>query len=200
MSSASDGIPEWVELLQDICRDVIIGVAIVGVLGLLLFGVTGVWPPMVSVESGSMEPTLERGDLVLLTDPARAAESSDLRGGVEPVSLTESGKASQLGRGDVIVFQPYNGSVDALVIHRAMFWVEEGEDWTVAAEEEHLFQVSCEDIVQCPAPNSGFITKGDANKYYDQSVGVSEPVRVESIRGVAWVEVPYLGNVRLLFS
>ena len=46
-------------------------VAAVALVGALLFAATGIWPPMVAVESGSMEPTLERGDLVVVSEPPR---------------------------------------------------------------------------------------------------------------------------------
>ncbi|WP_240334583.1 S26 family signal peptidase [Halorussus sp. MSC15.2] len=47
--------------------------AIVLVIGLVLFGASGVWPPMVAVESGSMELHMQRGDLVFLMDEQRFA-------------------------------------------------------------------------------------------------------------------------------
>lgn len=46
-------------------RDALSTVAVVVAVGAVLFAVSGVWPPMVAVESGSMQPTLERGDLVV---------------------------------------------------------------------------------------------------------------------------------------
>jgi signal peptidase len=52
-------------------REMLSSVAIVLAIGLLLFGVSGVWPPMVAVESGSMEPHMHRGDLVFITEPGR---------------------------------------------------------------------------------------------------------------------------------
>ncbi|MGM0592875.1 MAG: S26 family signal peptidase, partial [Halobacteriota archaeon] len=52
-------------------REIVTSVASVVVIGLLLFAISGVWPPMVAVESGSMEPHMERGDLIFITTPDR---------------------------------------------------------------------------------------------------------------------------------
>ncbi|OYR84229.1 S26 family signal peptidase, partial [Halorubrum ezzemoulense] len=54
-------------------REMLASVAVVLLVGLLLFGVSGVWPPMVAVESGSMEPNMQVGDLVFVTEPGRLA-------------------------------------------------------------------------------------------------------------------------------
>ncbi|MGM7319836.1 hypothetical protein, partial [Idiomarina sp. ST10R2A5] len=52
-------------------RDVLTSVLIVVAIGVLLFTISGVWPLMVAVESGSMEPNMERGDLVFIVDNGR---------------------------------------------------------------------------------------------------------------------------------
>jgi hypothetical protein len=54
-------------------REMLTSVASVAAVGLLLFALSGVWPPMVAVESGSMEPNMQRGDLIFLTEPGRLA-------------------------------------------------------------------------------------------------------------------------------
>ena len=43
---------------------------IVFLVGAVLFAVAGVWPPVVAVESASMQPNLDRGDLVFVTGVA----------------------------------------------------------------------------------------------------------------------------------
>lgn len=72
---ADDGYVRWFLNTNDervaITRDIVSSVAIVAVIGLLLFTVSGVWPPLVAVESGSMEPNMERGDLIFVVDDDR---------------------------------------------------------------------------------------------------------------------------------
>ena len=50
-----------------------------------------------------------------------------------------------------------------------------------------------------PAPNSGYITKGDHNKLADQPF-LSAPVKKDWIVGVAKFRLPYLGWFKLIFS
>ena len=38
-------------------------------IGGILFGVSGAWPPLVAIESESMEPNLHQGDLVFVLIP-----------------------------------------------------------------------------------------------------------------------------------
>ena len=62
---------------------------------------------------------------------------------------------------------------------------------------------SCNELTYCPAPNSGFITKGDnpsTNTEYDQAQAMSRPVKPEWIKGKAMVRIPGLGWIRLQFG
>src|SRR6056297_1555314 len=63
-----DGVVRWFLETDDesvvLVRDVASSVAIVAVVGLLLFAVSGLWPPLVAVESPSMEPNMHTGDLI----------------------------------------------------------------------------------------------------------------------------------------
>jgi len=67
-------------------------------------------------------------------------------------------------------------------MHRAILWVEKGEEMPDGK----------------PAPHEGYITKGDNNAVPDQSAFKiasgknTEPVKPEWIKGVARVRVPYL--------
>jgi len=177
---------------------------IVLLIGVLLFAVSGVWPPMVAVESPSMEPHMQPGDLVFLMDqnrfPPEAAQSDTgivTRDGATAVDYRRFN-----GYGDVIVFAtPARSSRgQPPIIHRAQFWVEEGENWYDRAEPEHVTGGNCSALRHCPAPHDGFITRGDANRYYDQVQGLSPPVRPEWVRGTAEVRAPLLGCVRLYFE
>jgi signal peptidase len=217
-ADAPSGVVEWFEWFWTTdrgwvlyLRDVVTSVAAVLLVGLLLFAISGIWPPMVAVESGSMEPNRERGDLVFVVDsdrfvPENAPVHDGTSTGVLPADrAAETGYRSFGGYGDVIVYQR-NGRTDRTpVIHRAMLWVEEGENWYDRADPAYIGGASsCRQLNHCPAPHAGFITLGDANPAYDQHRGpsssLSAPVKPEWVIGTAEVKVPYLGRVRLFFS
>jgi len=176
--------------------------AVVGI-GILLFAVSGVWPPMVAIESPSMTPNIETGDLVFVMDEKRFAPESQ----IGETGVVTAYRGQQVGYGtfnlpgDVIVYAP-NGNTEATpVIHRAVFWVNKSENWYPKAQDQFLEDRtdSCEDIEFCPAPNRGFITLGDANPQYDQagSSAVSRPVKPEWVIGSAQFRMQGLGWLRL---
>jgi signal peptidase len=174
--------------------------AVVGV-GLLLFAISGVWPPMVAVESGSMEPHMQKGDLVFMTEPGRfAADAAHEETGVVTRETGRTGDHWKFGAPGSVIVYDNPGSAGPPVIHRAQFWVEEGENWYDRADPEYVAASGCAEMRNCPAPNDGFVTKGDANGRYDQVNGISGPVRAEWVVGIARVRVPYLGWVRLSVS
>lgn len=180
-------------------REAAIGVCIVGIIGLLLFGVSGVWPPFVAIESGSMEPHMFAGDLVFVIDEHRFVpnHATANTGVVTYRTANQLETQKKFGRyGDVIIFEE-NGASGTPTIHRAHFWVEGGENWYEMADPEFTSGESCDSLPNCPAPHAGFITKGDNNGRYDQADGTIEPVRPEWIRGRAVVRIPLLGHVRL---
>jgi len=153
-------------------RDLAIALAVLLVVVSALYLYSGLWPPFVAVESPSMEPNVNEGDLVLLksTDNiVTAAEAEEL------------GKESFGGPGDVIVFSV--PGEERSVLHRAMYWVDEGEPmWSGGPD----------------APHSGFITKGDNNRDIDQrSLYEEQPIKPEWIEGKAVCSVPYLGKLTL---
>jgi len=123
----------------------------------------------------------------------------------------ETGYRQFGGHGDVIVFAPNGEEGRTPIIHRAMFYVEEGERWVDRANPEYLGGVdSCQEVATCPAPHDGFITKGDNNPSYDQAgggqlrtrgtVGQLDPVKSEWIVGTAEVRIPRIGWLRLRFQ
>lgn len=180
-------------------RDVAVGVCLVVVIGLLLFGVSGVWPPMVAIESASMEPHMSVGDLVYVVEEGRlTSEYATKETGVVTYRTAKRLDVhEEFGTyGDVIIFEN-DGNGGTPTIHRAHFWVENGEDWYDKANPSYAPGGSCEAVLNCPAPHSGFITKGDNNGRYDQVTGQSKPVRPAWIRGRAEVRIPLLGHVRL---
>jgi signal peptidase len=183
-------------------RETISSALVVLLIGAVLFAVSGIWPPMVAVESGSMEPHMQKGDLVFVTEPGRFAPDAarDGTGIVTYQRGEEVGYATFGAAGSVIVYrQP--GRLGPPIIHRARFYVEEGENWYDRANPAYLPGDSCAEIANCPAPNDGFVTKGDNNAMYDQVNAIdSPPVKPAWIRGVARVRIPLLGWIRLFFS
>jgi signal peptidase len=174
----------------------------VAMVGMLLFAVSGVWPPLVAVESGSMEPNMERGDLVFVMDEQRF--SPDYAYGDTGIVSRQEAVGNDYrkfgGYGDVVVYEPGGNGRATPVIHRTHFWVEEGENWYERANPDYVSADDCGDLRNCPAPHAGFITKGDneiTNNYYDQARGISSPVKPAWIRGTAEYRIPYLGWVRL---
>ncbi|PSP16900.1 S26 family signal peptidase [Halobacteriales archaeon QH_10_67_13] len=186
-------------------RDLLVSIAIVLLFGGYLFAISGVWPPMVAVESGSMEPNLERTDLVFVMDTDRFQPEGTVAD--TGVVVARDGARTGYGQfgnpGDVIVFEPDGNGDRTPIIHRAMFWVEEGERWVDRANDRFLGGAdSCAAVAGCPAPHDGFITKGDDNRAYDQ-VGagrVSQPVRPAWVIGTAELRLPGAGWVRLQFG
>jgi signal peptidase len=88
-----------------------------------------------------------------------------------------------------------------------MFYVNESENWYDKAVEVDPEAVgsagSCAAMENCPAPNAGFITKGDnerTNRRYDQVSGLSDPVEPAWVVGTAEFRIPWLGNIRLWAS
>ena len=163
--------------------------AAVLLVALVVAAAAGAWPPFVAVESGSMEPTVERGDLVVVTSTERFPWGG-LVGNAEPGAPTRLG-----GTGDVVVFDPPDGGRRP-ILHRIAFPVSAGEDWTDRANPA-LLDGDCAAIEACPAPHDGYITYGDANGEYDQSAGIAPVVREEWISAKALVSVPNLGWFRV---
>ena len=182
--------------------DVVSSALAVILVGTLLFAVSGVWPPMVAVESPSMTPHMQTGDLVFVMDEARfpgegAQDDTGVvtaRAGADPA--VDYTKFEQPG--DVIVYHPDGETLPTPIIHRAMFWVEKGERWYDDADRQSVGRYDdCEELPNCPAPHAGFITKGDANGRYDQVDGLSAPVKPAWVIGTAEVRIPKLGCIRL---
>ncbi|MFC7058416.1 S26 family signal peptidase [Halovenus salina] len=195
---AEEGSGEWAQFVQDIVTSVVA----VLLLGAYLFAISGVWPPMVAIESGSMEPNMEVNDLVILMETERfqPAEAHGDTGVVTAAVGNETGYGNYGGDGDVIVFNPNGNEGTTPIIHRAMFWVEEDENWCKQANSAYIGSLDADDE-ECVAANDGFITKGDNNARYDQaSLRATRPVKPEWIVGTAEARVPGLGWFRLHFQ
>jgi len=183
-------------------RDILTSVLLVAMIGLALFAVSGVWPPLVAIESGSMEPHMSQGDLVVVVEEDRFTSQLADEHGIVTREVGERIDHSQFGGpGSVIVYRP-DGEERTPIIHRAAFFVEEGENWVEQADPQYLGNVErCSDVPdQCPAPYEGYVTRGDANAQYDQVGTQSDLVRPSWIEGRAIARVPYLGCIRLELS
>ena len=201
-------------------REVTSSIAAVALVGALLFAISGVWPPLVAIESESMEPHIQKGDLVFVMEEHRFADgaatvaSGESTGVVTYATGQETGYSQFSEPGDVIVYRPDGSPSATPIIHRARFWVEKGENWYDRADSDYVGQYrECEAdddpntdtaLPACPAPNAGFITKGDneaTNGVYDQVAGIADrPVAPRWIIGTAEFRIPWLGNIRLLFG
>ncbi len=159
-------------LLKDVASTLII-VAVIAAVGYIL---TGAWPFMVAVQSGSMEPHIHKGDVIILVGKDRTKIITYVEG--KKMNYKSFGDY-----GDVIVYYPNGDRSRTPIIHRAIRWVNAGEMLPGGVRAKH----------------SGYITKGDANSMYDQPF-LSEPVKPEWIVGVAKFRIPYVGYLRLIFG
>ena len=168
------GFRFWAGLLSDLLFAAGAVIAVVTVLYLY----AGVWPPFVTVDGTSMLPNLQPNDLIIIR-------------GLDRVNVTTYSAAQAEGQrsfndyGDVIVYRPFGDANRTPVIHRAMYYVKEGQPMWPGGPV---------------APHDGYITQGDNNFLYDQSSAISQdqPVKPEWIIGIAEARVPYLGWLRSL--
>lgn len=183
-----------------VVRELLISVVIVLLIAGILFGISGVWPPLVAVESDSMEDQIMTGDMVFVVEADRFSDGDAIgETGVVPADVgTEAGYERFDRPGDVIIFAPNGDADETPIIHRAHYWVEEGEDWTDRANADRLGNADgCDDIAHCPAPHDGFITHGDNNAFYDQVQDDAAPVKDEWVVARAHLRIPLLGRIRL---
>ena len=182
--------------LPDTVKDVGIAIGSVVVVFMLTFVYSGNWPPMVVIESGSMEHdnnslyaepgythlgTIDTGDLVIVKEAGKKDIVTYLEG-------KNTGYEKYGDYGDVIVYykngiREKDGLPVTPVIHRAMFWVDvDVENKTYHVPEagrtfynkidlgqfgdEKLVGTIEEQVLQ----NSGYVTKGDSsgNPHPDQ--------------------------------
>jgi signal peptidase len=174
--------------MVSLARDLLWVAGVVGTIALILFLVCGTWPAVVTIESGSMVPNMNIGDLVVVVQKDRFGE----------LMTWEEGKQANItrfnGYGDVIIYRP-NGltSVDP-IIHRVMVY---------ATNTTPLMEIRGEQLKQnYTVATDGYITWGDANPIPDQfatypGIGVPEPVKDEWIVGKALFTIPLVGYLPL---
>ena len=156
----------------------------------ILYLICGTWPAIVTIESESMVPHMNVGDLVLVV-------AYDRYGTLQSYAEGEQTGYGRFGLpGDVIIYRPNGDRKLHPIIHRALSWTEEGE--------KHIFYSDTR-AVEYVAQNAGYITKGDHNPIEDQvgwdnyrSLGSPIlPVEKQWIVGKAYAKVPYVGYLPL---
>jgi signal peptidase len=165
------------EVLTEAVKTLVEALLIVAIILSVAYAATGMWRIGFAIESGSMEPNMMIGDLILVQAPQRTN-----------IITYEQGKSLDIDYksfnhyGDVIIYQPNGFSSTTPIIHRAMKWIEKGDRMPNGK----------------PAPHDGYLTKGDNNQFFDQQSlytdsQLVEPVKPEWIIAVAKVRIPYLG-------
>jgi signal peptidase len=168
--------------LAGLLRDVLFVIAVVVVFSSVSHIALGLWTPMVAVESGSMIPHIQIGDIILV-------EAADRKEIITYMEGKQSNYTSFDNYGDVILYRPYGQEGVTPIIHRAMYYVETGDPmWNGGP----------------PAPHAGYITKGDnskTNPSYDQQGSISylQPVKKEWVIGAArFIRIPIVGCISLI--
>ncbi len=187
-SSLIDRLRHSDDRWASLARDLIWVVGVVGLIALTLFLVSGTWPAVVTIESESMVPNMNVGDLVFVAAPDRFGELvTSATGAVTGEGRFNShpNSAGAAVYGDVIIYRPNGNTQVHPIIHRAIDSVND----SVAAAE-------------FGAAHGGYVTKGDHNSIRDQDggyvgLGRLEPVKPEWVIGKAVFVVPIVGYLPL---
>jgi signal peptidase len=210
-----------------LARDILWLVAVVGGIALALYILCGTWPAVVTIESTSMVPHMNVGDLVVVVEDNRFGDLQTWEDG-KTTGYTKFGDY-----GDVIIYRP-NGVQDFWstigvlplskqhpVIHRAMTWVDGGQPeplfinpgrgqatplaYTPVTDTNESMVTGSGYIryLNTTTPHGGYITKGDNNLASDQGylaiagVGTIEPVEKEWVVGKSLFVIPLIGLLPL---
>ncbi len=174
-------------------RELVWVAVVVGGIALALFLISGTWPAVVTIESESMVPNMNVGDLVLVVQQDRFGALQTWTDGKQD-GYTKFGDY-----GDVIVYKPNGATNVHPIIHRARTWAEDGEavSFTTGAEIQNSSK-------GYTAPHEGYITKGDNNAVIDQGawtnyrgLGPIQPVEKEWVIGKAIFAIPLIGYLPL---
>ncbi len=149
------------------------------ILGILLLFIMVVSPrPMaVVMESRSMDPNINMGDIIFVAQ-------SDFLGSIQTWDDSQvSGYIKYNGYGDVIIYRPNGADSVNPIMHRALMWVD--------ANQTVMLPLQNGKTVEYTAAHAGYITMGDNNPAPDQlsvyrkAGGRIEPVREEWVVGKA---------------
>lgn len=153
-------------------KALLLTIILIAVMKVSIYATTGLQQGF-AIESNSMGPNIQIGDLILVQSSQRV-----------DIKTYEDGELLDYkyfnDYGDVIAYKHLGRERFTPIMHRAMYYVEEGKPMWIDGPS---------------APHAGYITKGDNNHVYDQQAGISynQPVKKEWIIGVAKVRYPYLG-------
>lgn len=125
------GMKVWIKAL-------LILAIIIAAINVSAYAATGTWLNRFAIQSMSMEPNMQAGDIILVQSSQRTGIITYEEG--EMLNHT-----SFNDYGDVIIYRPNGFSSATPIIHRAMHLVEKGEEMLGGK----------------PAPHAGYITKGD---------------------------------------
>ena len=141
--SESDSVDDDLYTLNMFMRDALIGVSILLTLLLLLFLYTGKYPPLVVIESGSMQHddessslgVIDQGDLVLI----KSVDSQD------DIRTWQDGKETDYKTygdyGDVIIYFKNGDTSGTPIIHRAIVLIEFNTTGKVGDDTVYYFDV-----------------------------------------------------------
>jgi signal peptidase I len=197
-----------------ILREFLWVIIVVGAIAALLFAVSGTWPAVVTIESESMVPHMNVGDLVFVVQADRFGQLQTWTEGKE-TGYTKFGDY-----GDVIIYNPNGGTSSWVpfiaggahpIIHRAMynqstgplvvFYNPQGGKFSPAEYEKIIVKNSDEFnkfiknssldrnkgyqvTIQNLSIHSGYITKGDNNPVSDEGSSLSHYVNLGPIEPV----------------
>ncbi len=175
---------------KGIAKEIVSTLLIVGLIVGIGIAITGTWPFMVAVQSGSMEPHIHKGDVIILFGLSRT-KIVTWREGVK-IHYEMFGDY-----GDVIVYHPNGDNSRTPIIHRVIAYVHKGDRIPMLLRENGKTILVYTKYV---AKSNGYITQGDANPIPDQLAPEwnIQPVKREWIVGVAKFRIPYVGWLRLI--
>ncbi len=119
--------------LADIGKDILVAFAVVALVMLALFAYCGIWPPMVVVESGSMQRFDDRSAVGIIDtgDMVFVKKVNGIDDVLTYVEGENGGYAQRYGTyGDVIIYRPNglteraDGTEVVPIIHRLVVWLE----------------------------------------------------------------------------
>ena len=163
-------IGEWFDNLPlpGLIKDIIFVIVVVGAISLLSQLTLGLWTPMVAVESGSMVPNLNIGDIILVQGASRTTVITWEE--AEKINYTAFNRP-----GDVILYRPYGKeSMNLLDQLKAIIGIAPGQEKATPIIHRALSYVKTGEPMWKDgpaAPFSGYITKGDHNDVIDQMAG-----------------------------
>jgi len=170
-----------------LARDLIWIVTVVGGVALALYLICGTWPAVVTIESQSMMPHMNVGDLVVVVQKDRYGTFETWAEG------NISGTTKFQDYGDVIIYKPNGLTSVHPIIHRAIQYVD----------DEPVSEIKGLKLLKnYTPPHEGYITWGDNNPRPDQGlnypgIGIIEPVKEDWVIGKALFSVPLVGYLPL---